>query len=854
MKYAVNLIATLLLCAASALSCATASSAAELPAKADVAAPAGKSYIYKKSAGLPREMEIYFPPDHDPALRPAPPADAVGYPSRAADLDALPGFRNPPPGYGQVPFWWWSGELDADRLMEQARELHKKGVSGVQVNYDHGAGKLTNDSEPAIFTEEWWQIYAKVSAECAKLDMGIGMSTYTLDDPGGAKNLFYHLFFSKPELGPLKISPEIQNLKGGETISLECPASVAAVRAYQVEKGTVQRGGVDLAPFVKAGKIEWTVPEGNWQLWMFKTSKGKGCIDPLNPDSGKTVVRDFYQKFEDHNPGKTSKGLNYFFNDELVMELGEWSDDFPEQFQRIKGYDLLEVLPARWVDMGNITPKVWMDYTDVALTLAEERYYKPVHDWHASRGLIFGCDNNGRGKKPDVYGDYFRASRWYTAPGNHAPRDKADLIACKVASSIANLYRQPRVWLEGFHSIGWGASPEMLMFPARESYLYGSNLLNLHGLYYSTYGSHWEWAPPDFHFRMPYWKHMDVFFKYFERLSYLMSQGHTVCDVAVIYPVAPYHAKLEGKATETAFQTGVALLEAGINFEFIDRDSLARAKVENGRLTIASVGASYQALVIPNMGAVYWDTITKAAEFSEAGGHVYCIGTPPQVSNRAGRNDPQLKEMNDRAFKKDYRLNSPDEAEKAISRALVHDVRGLNRTVRALHRKVGFRDVYLVMSAEPGDVVEFRAKGAVEIWDPWTGNVAPLRVVGTTKTTTQVSLPLETEEALVVVFTPGKEHENPTTYPPKPTVLKTLTNEWTVAFEPTMDNTYGDFRLPVTPGNKVIASKPGVSPVRSKQKIWPARPCCRKPTMQPGPSYCTAMARNSTCLVPYRRA
>jgi acetyl esterase/lipase len=30
-------------------------------------APAGKPYIYKTSAGKPRRMEIYFPPDHDPA-------------------------------------------------------------------------------------------------------------------------------------------------------------------------------------------------------------------------------------------------------------------------------------------------------------------------------------------------------------------------------------------------------------------------------------------------------------------------------------------------------------------------------------------------------------------------------------------------------------------------------------------------------------------------------------------------------------------------------------------------------------------------------------------------------------------
>ena len=30
-------------------------------------APAGKPYVYKTSAGKPRQMEIYFPPNHDPA-------------------------------------------------------------------------------------------------------------------------------------------------------------------------------------------------------------------------------------------------------------------------------------------------------------------------------------------------------------------------------------------------------------------------------------------------------------------------------------------------------------------------------------------------------------------------------------------------------------------------------------------------------------------------------------------------------------------------------------------------------------------------------------------------------------------
>ena len=46
---------------------ATALPAAEKPAVASGKTPPGKSYIYKQSAGKPREMEIYFPPNHNPA-------------------------------------------------------------------------------------------------------------------------------------------------------------------------------------------------------------------------------------------------------------------------------------------------------------------------------------------------------------------------------------------------------------------------------------------------------------------------------------------------------------------------------------------------------------------------------------------------------------------------------------------------------------------------------------------------------------------------------------------------------------------------------------------------------------------
>ena len=143
----------------------------------------------------------------------------LGIPDRSPDLDVLPGFKKPPPGYGEVPFWWWTGDkLNPDRMISQLKELHKKGISGVQVNYSHydTPGWLTDQDEPEIFSEEWWKVYSRISGECSRLNMGIGMSTYTIDWPRGASNLFYRLFYSKPGLNALQLEKgERRKVKGG---------------------------------------------------------------------------------------------------------------------------------------------------------------------------------------------------------------------------------------------------------------------------------------------------------------------------------------------------------------------------------------------------------------------------------------------------------------------------------------------------------------------------------------------------------------------------------------------------------------------------------------------------------------
>lgn len=785
------------------------------------------------------------------AYTPVPaPAGALGYPSRAPDLDALPGFRTPPPGYGQVPFWWWTGDpIDRDRLLWQIEELHRKGISGVQVNYAHEdtPGWPTYPAEPPIFSDAWWDVWKFVAGECGKRDMGIGLSGYTLDWPNGrslvSRTIYSDSAITGRELKLLSRTPAPK----GKPLTLTLPPQTVSVWAYPLTDGRLHPDGLALQ--ATNGVVEWTPPNNDWEVWVFGSEPKPGSLNPMHPESGQRVIAQFFQRFQDHAPEQSAKGLNYFFHDELQFGVGDhiWTDDLPEQFQARKGYNLFQALPALFADIGPRTPKARMDYMDVRMQLIQERYFIPIFEWHWSRGLIYGCDQGSRGRDPLEFGDYFSAVRWYTAPGHDTPGGHADLIKGKVSSSIAHLYQRPRVWLEGYHSLGWGAAPERLMQATCENYLYGCNLLNLHGLYYTTHGSFWEWAPPCYHFRMPYWDHMGVFLKYFERLSYLLSQGVHQADVAVLYPVTTGQAGLGGgPATDLAFQAGTRLFENGRDFIYIDDESIQRAEIapsapfagassaspSHPELRVA--GGAYRALVLPAMRAMRWGTLQKIRQFQQSGGIVIALGALPEASDRAGREDPELQKLVLEAFG-----STPATLEDLLPRlqAIPRDVTS-PQPVKAVRRKVGFRDVYFVLGARRGQECTFRATGRVEWWDPWTGETHPIYGVQAQGPNTRVRMPLTETEAQLIVFSPGTPDVALTdtdldditfaglrngqlivqgyshnagarratvtragaatmlTGQAAPATLFSLDGDWEFELKPTMDNRWGDFRLP----------------------------------------------------------
>ena len=742
-----------------------------------------------------------------------------GYPIRSKDFDVLPGFQHPPQGYGNVPFYWWSGDtLTRERLAAQLDILSESATDGFAVSYIHtdptidslfnkggyGLYGKTEPGAPGVFTKEWWDIWTWFSGECAKRGVATGLDDYTV---GWIGNGYY------PD--EVEARPDFQNYQGklniriipvkkGETISIQKPENHLSTVFWP--------GGITLDYPTGANSLEWTSAEDG-KVYVTRTENSY----ILHPEYGKALVDVYFNRFEQKMTPEQREGMNYFFQDEMSYPINmlSWSSDFREEFQKRKGYDIVPYLPALKEYIGKETPKIRLDYAEVLTDLADERYYQPIYNWHAQRGLIYGSDNLGRGTNPLAYVDYFRANSWYTAPGNDAPSKGSSFIQTKVSSSIAHLYNRPRTWLEAFHSMGWGSSGEWLTQQIDHHFIAGGNLVCMHGLYYSTHGGWWEWAPPCFHFRMPYWPHMKEWLKYTERMSYLLSQGDHVCDIAIMYPTESMQAYPKAN-TRIAFATAKRLSHAGLDYDFLDFRSLRKAKIKDGSLHIGN--EKYRVMVIADMQAMHHSSLEKIRDFYRTGGIVLATGSLPQASSLSGEQNAEvdaiLKELfgltadEAKAGEKGEKQTHPaggighyiadGTLEKVIPQYIQPDFIPNEKGGKVLHRRIGTRDVYMVANVEKGSTCFFRATGKAELWDATDGNVKELPVIRQTPEGTWIRMDKEYTNSYLIVFSPGeaKRMEATALQIPQPQQVIPVKGEWKIQVQPTLDNQWGDFRLP----------------------------------------------------------
>jgi len=724
-------------------------------------------------------------------------------------------FHQPPLDYSDFVTWFWeTGELDKKRLTWQLEELKKKGVGGTWYYPRYLDGERYG-TQPAYFSEKWWEFFRHSVAEHERLGLEAWFSGW--EGREYWQDLLRAERATRPELEGrrLVIHEARSHASGAMQVDLPPEETVLAAAAYRLDGERLDPAShQDLSAAVQGQRIGWTAPEAGWLLTAVASQPHD--LDYLNPHVAARYLEIYWQEHEERLREFVPGTLSLYGQDELYVLNGNilYAPELVERFKAEKGYDPAPWLVGLFHDVGAFTDKIRCDYYEVMSALLEKNLYRPLCEWHEERGMRYGTIATW-GRQDMLgqtwhYGDFFRLMRWFHVTGNEDPGASLPgercFIDAKLSSSILHIYARERASMCVYWGSGWGMTQEQNLAWTNENYAYGLNLYNQHGGLYNTLGGWYEWVPPSIHWRQPYWEHWQTFVDYVSRLSAVMSQGTHVADVALLYPLTTVHANwLRGDSftsaaddcAMTTFSLARQIYENGIDFDFVDDNLLSQAIVRDATLEIA--GIRFRAVLLPPMTTIRRQTLTKLREFYDGGGTVVAFRRLPGASQEHGRDDPEVggllrhifgidssEEAAHRSEAHSQALGSicrqsnehggrgiflpgqetartPHAAQRGvdvatvISEAIDRDVIASEKNIFHTHQRIGELDVYFLYNVEPARrelTFTLRVRGEPEIWDCSSGEVLPHHRFSNTDDRTTVRLTMEANQGIVLVLRP----------------------------------------------------------------------------------------------------
>jgi hypothetical protein len=738
-------------------------------------------------------------------------------------------FSHPSKDYSPIPIWWWSGErIERERLRWQLEQFAQGGVFNLIVLNLAPTSPLygCDADDPPFLSEEWWQLFLGMCEDARAL----GVRIWFYDQLGFSGANFQGVVVAE---NSAYAGQWLESLtaEGDGAVELECPAEGIPLAAAMTPLDADGQPSGAPEPLPLDGRRIYA-PGGRRQRVRLVYVVRRG-FDYFSPAACARLLDKVHGEFERRAGHLFGQVIVGSFQDELPS-LATWGSDFAAAFRAAKGYDITPHLPTLWDGADAAAERLRIDYHQVRASLAEEAFFKPLFHWHERHSLLCGFDQQGpaRAGHPlasvHFYADYLQTHRWFTAPGSDHHGE------AKIHSSLAHLYDRPRVWIESFHSSGWGGTLEETFDWLLPWLRAGANLYDPHAVYYSTRGGWWEWAPPSTCWRQPYWRYYSHFSQAVSRLCYLLSQGHHVCDVGVLFPTVAVQAGLTpepqplpiAQAAHDAYEQLLGsmfwqAMRPGIldqdrrDFDVLDDASLRRGVIEDGSLVIGA--ERYRTIILPACLVIDEGTAQRLCEFVEAGGLLIAIGAPPERTNAAASESiARLKEFftGDRA----RLVARVDE----LPAALADAPRLVDAPVPTLRRRIDGQEVIFAPAAFPYatrqeanrswldvaysfdpasyarnmKIVVNGVQGAPELWDPFDGSRRKL-VATPHGDGVLVEVPFDRGPAALLVWPAAPTTETVEAMQRQPSqVIAELDDAWQSIIEPTLNNRYGDFDRP----------------------------------------------------------
>jgi hypothetical protein len=530
--------------------------------------------------------------------------------------------------------WWWLGSgVDAANLTRQLEDFSKAGLGGVEICPIYGAKGYETRDLPFL-SEKWTAAYAHTARETARLGMGVDLTTGTGWPFGG------------PQVKDADASASLESIKskeeGGKSVTLALPKGKLEVLSAWPDQGEA----IDLLPHVKAGRLEWTAPAGNWRIHGLFSKHGIQKVKRAAPGGAGWVLDPFSTASIDRYLKSFDPALDRpdvpepraHFHDSFEYYGAGWTDGFFAKFQQLRGYDLRTQLPAfHGEGEADTVARVRADYRETMSDLHRD-YLAKWHDWAQKRGSL--TRNQAHGSPGNLLDHYAVADIPETEIFRHV--DEALIPMLQFASSAAHLTGKKLVSAETFTWLGehFQVTPPALKEAADFVWLGGVNHILFHGIPYSPQDAPWPgwlfYASTHMGPNGGLWKDLPHFNAYITRVQSVLQSGKPDADVLLYFPIHDlWHSGEEKLPLFTMhnqdqwlypsafYQVAIDLWKAGIPCDFASDRMLADLKVEDGQLV--SMGARYRQLLIPYCRHLPDDTARRIEALHQQGAKVKAL-------------------------------------------------------------------------------------------------------------------------------------------------------------------------------------------------------------------------------------
>ena len=563
------------------------------------------------------------------------------------------------------------------------------------------------------------------------------------------------------------------------------------------------------------GKLDWTVPAGDWKIMRFGYSlmgidnhpaspEATGLeVDKMDPAAINryfTHYLDLYKSATDGLMGAKG-GLQYMVTDSWEAGAQNWTANLPQEFLKRRGYSLLPWLPTlsgHIIKSAAATEAFLFDFRKTIGDLTVEYHYDGLTDILAKYGMKRYSESHEDERRIIADGMEVKrtaaipmAAMWTPNPFMNGNNQHKYTVDIRESASVAHIYGQNIVAAESFTALGvpaaaWSYSPRNLKSTADLEFANGLNRFVIHcsthqplddkipGLGLGPFGQwfnrHETWAD-----------NASAWTNYLSRSSYLLQQGQFVADVAVYYG--------EDNNITSLYRSHAPAMAEGYNYDFVNSDIMLHKLIfANGKYTTKS-GMQYKVLFLDtNAKQMSMDVLKKLKTFADAGGII--AGVQPIRTTGLKDNAVEFNKLVQEIWSS-TRINvivgkSLKEVLNSAGLAKDFAYNDSNANLLFVHRSLKDKEIYWVNNRKDNaQTIEasFRVSGKeVEIWHAETGKMEKASYSFDGKQT-KVNLDLSPNDAVFVVFDKSTTVNSYT----KPAVTESkaieLNGIWDVSFQ-----------------------------------------------------------------------